>query len=195
MDPDEVKFRLPSIVQAIQNYTQKSYLDCDSKLDDDMTIDATNDTITNDDGKNWVDYGYEVGDVITLLKLVGTSTGCCTTDCKFKVRTYTVEAIAGDTLTVDQDLSTDQTLEGWVAFRLELPSYVEDVAVQMLSWSSNTTYVGPVISEKIGDTSYTLADVTSTELVQGYPKSIMSALDMDKSLPLNLNYEYCCCAV
>ena len=191
---DVVTFRLPSIISTIQQYTQKSFLDCASKVSDDMQLNAADNSLENLDGNFWEDLDYEDGDAILLMKVKRSySKSCCRYKYSYKIRIFTVDEVIDNKLILDQNIEKDKDVSDYYAFRLEFGQYVEDAAAQMVNYSYNSVNPSTLTSEKIGDTSYTLSDVTSSELIYGYPQSTMSILDSDRNLPGNLNKDYYTC--
>ena len=133
------------------------------------------------------------GDAIQIVEIIRTIENTellsqyigCYESRKYVRKTYTVNSISDEKLIVDQVIRRDEvgTLK---VYKVIIEDSDVDVVGNMIGYKNvESTSNLALKSESISKYSYT----RETELFEGYPKRILSALDYDKSLPSSLDYE------
>lgn len=165
---DEVRTYLPSILNTIRSYTNRSFI-TPVGVTDDIVVSEYN-TITLS-GETF-DY-FAVGDTIELRYSMN------------NLFIYTVKEISVDlmVITTNEKLYAE-SFEG-IVIKLAFPITNDGIAEMVKFRKTSSSRIG-LKTETLDGYSYTLDDVTS----YGYPKSILTPLNYLRQLPNSMEREY-----
>lgn len=183
------------VFSTIQNYTQKPRFDEDVSVAQELQFTkTTTNTITLTSGDNWADFGFEVGDMIQVIKIIlpkDNLVGFGVFDHNFRFhdkikytkRIYTIKAIANSVVTVDQTIFKDETSELTV-FKIAIEDSDINPIFSMINFKLEERDSDLTLkSEHIANYSYTRE---TNRMFGGYPMHIIESYNYDKAMAGNL---------
>ena len=166
---ENVRTLLPSVLDSIRKYTNRSYITSISVFDI-LTIDSELKMIYS---LSITFEGFVVGDIIEIKNSANNT------------KLYTVKSIAVDKLSIEvYEPLISEEIEGYV-IKLSFDIYDDVIANFIRYKNTSLTQVLGISAETLDGYSYT-KEVSSS----GYPKSILSTLSYLRKLPGSMEKEY-----
>lgn len=166
---NEVRTFLPSVLNAIRNYTNRSFI-TDVCISDNFSISKGKIIVTKDIPAQIVPESQ-----IELRYSVNNT------------KIYTVKKIDGNQIETYENLF-DEEFEGFL-IKLSFEDIDETTISSMISYKRSTVKRSALKSESLDGYSYTL-NVESDKTSQGFPNSLMSSLNSLRKLPGSREVEY-----
>ena len=167
---NEVRTFLPSILNAIRGYTNRSFI-TSVGISGDFKIQGDNKILSPED----IPSDMIVDSQIELR--------CSLNNTKI----YTIKSINGREIETYEKLF-EEDFNGFL-IKLSFKNIDDDIVSSMVNYKKSTIKYAALKSESLDGYSYTL-NVDSNNSTNGYPNNLMSSLDSMKQLPDKREVEY-----
>ena len=167
---EEVRTFLPSVLSAIRDYTNRSFI-TNVGISGDFTVSGGNKILLPEDipSEIVVDSQFELKYSLNNTKI------------------YTVKSINGREIETYEKLF-EETFNGFL-IKLSFKNIADDVVSSMVNYKKSVSKLTAVKSESLDGYSYTL-NVDSTNSTNGYPNNLMNSLSSLRQLPDKREVEY-----
>lgn len=167
---NEVRTFLPSILNAIRGYTNRSFI-TSVGISGDFKIQGDNKILSPEDipSDMIVDSQIELRYSLNNTKI------------------YTIKSINGREIETYEKLF-EEDFNGFL-IKLSFKNIDDDIVSSMVNYKKSTIKYAALKSESLDGYSYTL-NVDSNNSANGYPNNLMSSLDSMKQLPDKREVEY-----
>lgn len=167
---NEVRTFLPSILNAIRGYTNRSFI-TSVGISGDFKIQGDNKILSPEDipSDMIVDSQIELKYSLNNTKI------------------YTIKSINGREIETYEKLF-EEDFNGFL-IKLSFKNIDDDIVSSMVNYKKSTIKYAALKSESLDGYSYTL-NVDSNNSTNGYPNNLMSSLDSMKQLPDKREVEY-----
>lgn len=167
---NEVRTFLPSILNAIRGYTNRSFI-TSVGISGDFKIQGDNKILSPEDipSDMIVDSQIELRYSLNNTKI------------------YTIKSINGREIETYEKLF-EEDFNGFL-IKLSFKNIDDDIVSSMVNYKKSTIKYAALKSESLDGYSYTL-NVDSNNSTNGYPNNLMSSLDSMKQLPDKREVEY-----
>lgn len=167
---NEVRTFLPSVLNAIRGYTNRSFITSvgisgDFKILGDNTILSPEDIPSDITENSQIELKYSLNNT----------------------KIYTIKSISGRQIETYEKLF-EEDFNGFL-IKLSFKNVDEDTLSSMINYKKSTIRYAALKSESLDGYSYTL-NVDSNNSTNGYPNNLMSSLDCIKQLPDKREVEY-----
>lgn len=167
---NEVRTFLPSILNAIRGYTNRSFITCvgisgDFKIQGDNKILSPSDIPSDMIVDSQIELRYSLNNT----------------------KIYTIKSINGREIETYEKLF-EEDFNGFL-IKLSFKNIDDDIVSSMVNYKKSTIKYAALKSESLDGYSYTL-NVDSNNSTNGYPNNLMSSLDSMKQLPDKREVEY-----
>lgn len=166
---EEVRTFLPSILNAVRSYTNRSFI-TNVGISDNVVIEDNKIILSQDIPKEII----EESQIELKYSLNNT-------------KIYTVKKINGKEIEVYEKLF-DETFNGFL-IKLSFKGVDDDTVSSMINYKKSIIKYSAVKSESLDGYSYTL-NVESNNSTNGYPNNLMSSLSNLRQLPDKREVEY-----
>ena len=167
---EEVRTFLPSVLSAIRDYTNRSFI-TNVGISGDFTVSGGNKILLPEDipSEIVVDSQFELKYSLNNTKI------------------YTVKSINGREIETYEKLF-EETFNGFL-IKLSFKNIADDVVSSMVNYKKSVSKLTAVKSESLDGYTYTL-NVDSTNSTNGYPNNLMNSLSSLRQLPDKREVEY-----
>lgn len=171
VEVQDVRTFLPSVLNAIRDYTNRSFITCVG-ISGDITISDGKIKVATDIPQEMIPESQ-----IELRYSINNT------------NIYTIKSVNKEEKTIETyEKLFDEEFNGFI-IRLSFEGVNEDVISSMINFKKTTVKYSAVKSESLGGFTYTL-NVDASNSTNGYPNNLMSSLTSIRQLPESREVEY-----